>query len=267
MKSSTDASNRQKAQPATVALFVSDIHLSPALPATTETFLGFLDKHAAFTEHLYLLGDIFEYWAGDDDADDPFHQRIIAALRALADAGVKLYWIGGNRDFLVGEGFAAAAGLRLLPDPYIAELCGLRMVLTHGDACCTDDAAYMAFRNQIRDTEWQRQFLAKPLEQRKQIVEAMRMRSKEAQRGKPMDIMDVNPQAIASLFKASEATVMIHGHTHRPALHSADLDGRECLRYVLPDWECEGEKKRGGWLALSRDGHLQRHDAAGVCLD
>lgn len=267
MNSSSEARNQQKAQPATVALFVSDIHLSPELPATTTAFLDFLRKHACRTEQLYLLGDIFEYWAGDDDADDAYHQRIIAALRELADNGVKVYWIAGNRDFLAGESFAAAAGLALLPDPYSLELCGLRMVLTHGDACCTDDTAYMAFRKQVRDAEWQKQFLAKPLVQRKQIVEAMRMSSKEAQRGKTMEIMDVNLQAIHSLFAHSGASVMIHGHTHRPGRHDHEVARKKCVRYVLPDWECEGADQRGGWLALERDGRLQRRDFSGAGLD
>jgi UDP-2,3-diacylglucosamine hydrolase len=256
-----------KAQPSTVALFVSDIHLSPALPATTQAFLTFLQKRARQARQLYLLGDIFEYWAGDDDAKDPYHGRIIAALREVTDAGVQVFWIGGNRDFLVGDSFALATGLTLLPDPHVIELADRRIVLTHGDAWCTDDAAYMAFRRQVRDPQWQQQFLAQPLAQRKQIVEAMRMGSKEAQRGKSMDIMDVNAEAIAGVFASCNTEVMIHGHTHRPALHRLSMQGRACLRYVLPDWDCEGDAPRGGWLALTEDGELHRLDVQGRRLD
>src|SRR5690606_2332345 len=147
-----------------------------------------------------LLGDIFEYWAGDDDADDPYHRGILNALRAVSDSGTELFWIGGNRDFLVGEAVAEAARLVLLPDPTVIEMASRRLMLTHGDAACTDDKAYMAFRRQVRDPQWQQQFLSQPLDKRKQIVEAMRMGSKEAQRGKSMDIMDVNEQAIEELF-------------------------------------------------------------------
>jgi UDP-2,3-diacylglucosamine hydrolase len=258
---------KAKAQPATVALFVSDIHLSPALPATTHAFLAFLQTQAKHAQQLYLLGDVFEYWAGDDDADDPYHRRILAALREVTDAGVHVFWIGGNRDFLVGDSFAHAAGLTLLPDPHVIEIANQRIVLTHGDAWCTDDAAYMAFRKQVRDPQWQQQFLAQPLAQRKQIVEAMRMGSKEAQRGKSMEIMDVNAEAIAGMFASCGADIMIHGHTHRPALHRPSVEGRACLRYVLPDWDCEGEASRGGWLALTEDGELHRLDVQGRRLD
>jgi UDP-2,3-diacylglucosamine hydrolase len=263
----SDDSLATKAQPATVALFVSDIHLSPALSATTQAFLAFLKKQARQAQQLYLLGDIFEYWAGDDDADDPYHRVILAALREVADTGVRIFWIGGNRDFLVSDSFAQAARLTLLPDPHVVEMANRRIVLTHGDAWCTDDAAYMAFRKQIRDPQWQQQFLAQPLAQRKQIVEAMRMGSKEAQRGKSMDIMDVNMEAIAGVFASCGAAVMIHGHTHRPALHRPIVEGSPCLRYVLPDWDCEGEPSRGGWLALSEDGDLHRLDTQGRQLD
>jgi UDP-2,3-diacylglucosamine hydrolase len=267
LHATSDDSLTTKAQPATVALFVSDIHLSPTLPATTQAFLTFLQKQAKQARQLYLLGDIFEYWAGDDDADDSYHRRIIAALREVADSGVQAFWIGGNRDFLVGDSFARAAGLSLLPDPHLIEIANRRIVLTHGDAWCTDDAAYMAFRRQVRDPQWQQQFLAQPLAQRKQIVESMRMGSKEAQRGKSIDIMDVNKEAIAGLFASCGAEVMIHGHTHRPAVHKIAIAGKPCLRYVLPDWDCETEQPRGGWLALMEDGELQRRDALGHRLE
>lgn len=256
-----------KAHPATVALFISDLHLSPALPATTQAFLSFLQNQARHTQQLYLLGDIFEYWAGDDDVEDAYHRSIVIALRQVSDSGVQLFWIAGNRDFLVGASFSQAAGLTVLPDPYVAEIANRCIVLTHGDAWCTDDAAYMAFRRQVRDPQWQQQFLAQPLAQRKQIVEAMRTGSKEAQRGKSMEIMDVNAEAIAGLFASSGAEVMIHGHTHRPALHPLTVEGEKRLRYVLPDWDCEGERWRGGWLALVENGELHGFDAQGSPLE
>ena len=243
----------------TLALFVSDLHLSPDLPKTTEMFFGFLRHHALKTKALYLLGDIFEYWAGDDDLDDPFHHDVIEALRRVSDHGIALYWIAGNRDFLVGETFATACGMRLLSEPYVAEIAEKRVLLLHGDAQCTDDAAYMAFRSQVRDPEWQRTFLARPLAERKAIISGMREGSRQAQRDKPMAIMDVNAGEIERLFDVYAVTLMIHGHTHRPQVH--EHDGR--VRHVLPDWDCDAEVVRGGWIAMDAAGELVRMNVAG----
>ncbi len=245
-----------KAQPATVALFVSDIHLSPQMPKTAAAFFRFLDEHAAQARQLYLLGDVFEYWAGDDDLDDPFNREVVAALHHLSERGVALFWIAGNRDFLAADGFARATGLTLLPDPYVAEIAGQRLLLLHGDAQCTDDSGYMAFRAQVRQPEWQRAFLARPLAERKAIIAGMREGSRDAQRGKAMAIMDVNPQAIAQLFAEHRVSLMIHGHTHRPAVHRTDAG----VRHVLTDWDCDGPAQRGGWLALRADGNLEVMD-------
>ena len=153
-----------KAQPETVALFVSDLHLSAQMPKTVAAFFQFLNEEASTTRQLYLLGDIFEYWAGDDDLDDPFNRKVVDALRALIDKGISLYWMAGNRDFLVGDAFAQATGMRLLPDPFVADIGGQRMLLVHGDAQCTDDKDYMEFRSQVRNPAWQSAFLAKPLD-------------------------------------------------------------------------------------------------------
>ena len=243
----------------TLALFVSDLHLSPDLPKTTEMFFGFLRDHALKTKALYLLGDVFEYWAGDDDLEDPFHRDVIHALRRVSDHGIALYWIAGNRDFLVGETFATACGLRLLSEPHIAEIAEKRVLLLHGDAQCTDDTAYMAFRSQVRDPEWQRVFLARPLAERKAIINGMREGSRQAQREKPMAIMDVNAREIERLFDAYAVTLMIHGHTHRPQVH--EHDGR--VRHVLPDWDCDAEVVRGGWIAMDAAGELVRVNVAG----
>lgn len=245
----------------TQALFVSDLHLSPDLPKTTEVFLGFLRDQALHSRSLYLLGDIFEYWAGDDDLDDPFHRRIIEALREVSDRGVALYWIAGNRDFLAGEAFASACGLQLLQEPHVADIAGQHVLLLHGDAQCTDDHAYMQFRAQVRDPEWQRAFLGRPLAERKAIIAGMREGSREAQREKPMAIMDVNARAISDLFDTCAATLMIHGHTHRPNVH--DHDG--CLRYVLPDWDCDAAVARGGWIAMDSAGNITRHLTPPAC--
>ncbi|HEY8606397.1 MAG TPA: UDP-2,3-diacylglucosamine diphosphatase [Noviherbaspirillum sp.] len=242
------------AQPDPVALFVSDVHLQPALPRTTQAFLDFLRKHACRAQRLYLLGDLFEYWAGDDDIEDPYNLAVVAALREVSDAGVQLYWIPGNRDFLVGEAFAGAAGLQLLSEPHVLQLAGRKLVLVHGDAQCTDDTGYMAFRAQVRQPGWQAAFLAKSLAERKAIIAGMRSGSREAQREKSYAIMDVNQEAIEDLFAASGAEAMIHGHTHRPAVHRHPAPQGERERHVLPDWDCDATPARGGWLALQYDG-------------
>lgn len=244
--------------PETLALFVSDLHLNPDLPRTTEVFFDFLRSHALRTRSLYLLGDIFEYWAGDDDLDDPFHRQVIDALRSVSDHGVSVNWIAGNRDFLVGETFAAACGIHLLTEPHVAEIAGQRILLLHGDAQCTDDTSYMAFRAQVRDADWQRAFLGRPLAERKSIIAGMREGSRQAQRDKAMDIMDVNSAEISRLFDAYAVTLMIHGHTHRPQVHESD--GR--IRHVLPDWDCDTEAVRGGWIAVDAAGTIHRVDLA-----
>lgn len=243
-----------EAQREIVALFVSDIHLCEAMPKTTASFLDFLGKHAVNAERVYLLGDLFEYWAGDDDSDTAYHQQIILALRALSDAGVQMYWIAGNRDFLIGEHFAKLTKVQQLNDPSQLQLAGRQLVLSHGDALCTDDVNYIAFRSMVRQTSWQTQFLAKPLAERKAIIEGMRNTSNSEQRNKSMAIMDVNQSAVSKLHREFPGSVLIHGHTHRNAIHQ-EVDGP---RYVLPDWECDhADNPRGGWLQLTRDGTLQ----------
>jgi UDP-2,3-diacylglucosamine hydrolase len=246
--------------PAT-ALFISDLHLQQSHPRTAAAFLGFLANQARSAGALYLLGDLFEYWAGDDDLDTPFHQTIVKAIRALSDAGVAVYWIAGNRDFLVGARFAEAAGLSLLAEPHVIDIAGHRIALVHGDAQCTADLGYMSFRAQVRDPAWQQQFLALPLAQRQAIIAGLREGSREAHDGKTMEIMDVTPQAVEALHAVTGAKTIIHGHTHRPALHRA---GKQ-LRYVLPDWELDAGPARGGWIAIDADGAITRHriDAPG----
>lgn len=254
------------AQPDTVALFVSDLHLHVAMPRTAQAFFNFLQHQARRSQQLYLLGDIFEYWAGDDDIATPFNQHVVSTIRAISAAGVAVFWMAGNRDFLVGDRFAAATGVRLLPDPVVTQIAGYRMVLTHGDAQCTDDRAYMEFRARVRSQDWQQKFLALPLAERKAIIADLRSGSREAQRAKSSDIMDVNAGAIATLFDTTDTEVMIHGHTHRPACHRYPAHPSPRVRYVLPDWDCDAAVQRGGWIGISADGAIRRFDVNGHAL-
>lgn len=248
------------------AVFVSDVHLQESRPDTTRAFFGFLRGHARRARCLYLLGDIFEYWAGDDDCAAPFHQSVLRELAAVASAGVQVFWMAGNRDFLVGQEFCRQGHVQLLEEPHIAEfpeLGGLRLALVHGDAQCTDDLPYMEFRAKVRQAEWQRQFLGMPLAQRKAIIAGLRKDSQQQQSMKAAAIMDVNQAAVMALFEQTGVRTLIHGHTHRPALHETAADGSPVKsgglqRYVLPDWECESEPKRGGWIGIDQGGKLRR---------
>jgi UDP-2,3-diacylglucosamine hydrolase len=249
------------------ALFVSDVHLQAGMPRTTEAFLAFLATQARQTRALYLLGDLFEYWAGDDDIDSPYQRRIVDAIRDVTDAGVAVSWIAGNRDFLVGEGFVSATGIRLLSDPSIIDFDGYPVILSHGDAACTDDAAYMQFRALVRSETWQQQFLAMPLTERKLAIEGMRQQSKAALRDKPAEITDVNEDAVAATFESAQANVMIHGHTHRPGRHLYGHGAGYRARYVLPDWDCDTTPARGGWISIDFNGVVRRHALDGSEID
>lgn len=251
------------AQPPMVAFFISDLHLSESQPRTTQAFLDFLQQRVSQAQELYILGDLFEYWAGDDDLGTPYNKEIADALHALSDTGVKIFWIAGNRDFLVGPEFAQATGLILLPDPFVACISNKRITLTHGDAQCIDDTAYMAFREQVRQEQWRAAFLLLPLSQRKTIITGLRNDSSQAKNEKSYEIMDVNAMAIEDLFDATETTIMIHGHTHRPARHDIFSSGRQRVRYVLPDWDVEAEVSRGGWIAIDVNGEIMRFDITG----
>jgi len=246
----------------TLALFISDLHLQASHPRTLDAFLRFLAERAPHAESLYLLGDIFEYWAGDDDLETPFNAAIADALFQLTGQGVAVYWMAGNRDFLVGAAFAQAAGLSLLAEPHVATIAGQRLLLVHGDAECTGDLKYMAFRAQVRDPAWQAQFLAMPLAQRKAIIAGLREGSRAAHTEKSYEIMDVTPDAIAALHRTSGADTIIHGHTHRPALHQHG----HLRRFVLPDWELDEQPVRGGWIAIDAAGRITRHGLDGATL-
>jgi len=218
-------------------LFISDLHLCEERPQITALFLDFLATTATKAEALYILGDLFEYWAGDDDLFDPYHQRIVAGLRALSDKRTRLYVMHGNRDLLLGQKFVAACGAILLTDPTIIELYGQVALLTHGDKLCTDDEKYQEFRRQVHDPAWQKTFLAQPLASRKAQIAGMRSQSEQEKSAKSEAIMDVNAEAVASLLaEHGYPPMLIHGHTHRMNRHALNISGYQCERIVLGDW-------------------------------
>ncbi len=216
-------------------LFISDLHLSADHPHTMAAFQRFISTEAKSAEALYILGDLFEYWAGDDDLSDAFHQQVTGALRSLA--GTRVYLMHGNRDLLMGSELAAACNALLLKDPTLLDLYGTPTLITHGDMLCTDDIEYQQFRSHVRSVEFQRTFLAKPLAERKAYIESLRRQSEEMKEHKAMDIMDVNEGAVAGLLRAHNYPRLIHGHTHRPNHHKHVVDGRICDRWVLGDWD------------------------------
>lgn len=242
-------------------LFASDLHLSSATPGIARRFIDFLAGPVRRASALYLLGDVFDYWAGDDDAGESFNATIGAALRAATASGVDLGFIAGNRDFLIGDDFAAATGLRLLPDPFVLSVATWQFVLTHGDQLCTDDIDYQDFRNTVRRPEWRAQFLALPLVERKRIIGDLRERSEQAKRDKAERapyVMDVNPAATDDFLRDHGYATLIHGHTHRPAMHDHVVDGIHCQRHVLADWHEDDGKGRGEYLAWDGE-ELRRH--------
>ena len=232
------------------SLFISDLHLCDARPAVTSAFIHFLKNEAKNAENLFILGDLFEYWAGDDDIDHPHNQSVISALKELSGHGTKTFFIHGNRDFLISTKFSTDAGIKLLADPTMLELYGTKVLLSHGDDLCTDDVAYQAFREQVRNPKWQSQFLAQPLASRKAQIEALRIRSEDEKSGKPLMIMDINQIALEKLIIAHDyPPLFIHGHTHRPKVHNLKINDHECKRIVLGDWY-----DQGSCLRLDKDG-------------
>lgn len=227
------------------SLFISDLHLCESRPHITAAFLHFLSHTVIKADALYILGDLFEYWAGDDDLDDAHHRLIIDAFKSLTNAGVKVFFMHGNRDFLISSGFCQAAHITLLQDPCLIELYGKQILLSHGDALCTDDADYMAFRNQVRNSQWQTDFLNQSLAARKKYIESIRNRSEHEKTQKSAQIMDVNTQAVADLLKTFDyPPLFIHGHTHRPKQHRLEIDGHPITRIVLGDWYEQGSYLR-----------------------
>ena len=229
-------------------LFISDLHLDAERPAITELFGRFIEEQARGADALYILGDLFEAWVGDDDPSET-GAFVADALRGLVDAGTPVYFIRGNRDFLLGDDFARRAGATILPDPAVVMLYGKPILLMHGDTLCTDDVAYQAFRTQTRDPRWQAQFLAQPLAARLAFADQARAASKAHQsglqdKGTMETITDVAPATVSGTLARFGIDTLIHGHTHRPAVHGLDVDGRRGERIVLGDWYEQGSELR-----------------------
>lgn len=222
-------------------LLVADLHLSEQNPEVLDGFLAYLAHTAPNADALYVLGDLFDAWIGDDlmASSHPLASvanQVAKALAALAKGGTAVYLMHGNRDFLLGEAFATACQARLLEEPLLLTLCQQQAVLLHGDSLCTADEAYMAFRQQSRDPQWQAQMLALPLQQRLELARNLRQESDSANAEKPHEIMDVTPAEVVRLMQTLDVSLMIHGHTHRPCKHLLDCHGRPAQRLVLGDW-------------------------------
>lgn len=217
-------------------LFISDLHLEESRPDITEAFLGFLDGTASGVDQLYILGDFFEAWIGDDERT-PLQEQIAAALRKLRDSGTDIFLMHGNRDFLIGEDFCKRAGATLLDDPTVIDLHGTPTLLMHGDSLCTADVEYQKFRANMRNPQWQQMILQRPLEDRQQMARQLREISMAKNQGKEEFIMDVTPEEVIKDMEAHGVQHMIHGHTHRPAVHELIANGLPAKRIVLGDWD------------------------------
>ena len=226
-------------------LFISDLHLSAERPEANEKFFSFMESKARGAAALYVLGDLFEVWIGDDDVADGFNRLIVGSFAALAKAGTPVYLMHGNRDFLMGKRFCAATGATLLRDPTVVDIDGSRTLLMHGDTLCTDDVDYQRWRKKARNRFLQAIFLMTSLETRRKISAKGREKSKQVVAGKPAEIMDVNDDAVRDAFRTHRVSRLIHGHTHRAGHHHLEVDGRRCERWVLPDWY-----GRGGYLEV-----------------
>lgn len=224
-------------------LFISDLHLEGDRPEIGQQFVEFLDGEARTADALYILGDLFESWVGDDDPN-PHYANMKAAIRALSDTGVPVYFMHGNRDFMIGGRFAAETGVTILPDPSPLTLHGKRVLLSHGDALCTDDAEYQQVRQMTRDPEWQAMMRARPLAERLAFAADARAKSQQRNATLAEEIMDVNQQAVEATVAAHGVDILLHGHTHRPAIHTFEVDGREYKRIVLGDWYEQGSVLR-----------------------
>jgi UDP-2,3-diacylglucosamine hydrolase len=221
------------------SLFISDLHLHESRPQVTRAFFHFLHTQAIHAEALYILGDFFDAWIGDDD-DSELLQDVADGLHKLNELGVAIYFMHGNRDFLLGEAYAAKAGMELIPDGIIIDLYGTPTLLMHGDSLCTDDVEYQQFRAMVRSPQWQQQILAQPLAARRTLAAQMREKSQSMNSLKAEDILDVSPAEVIAQMEAAGVTRMIHGHTHRPARHPLVIDGKPAERIVLGDWHNSG---------------------------
>jgi UDP-2,3-diacylglucosamine hydrolase len=230
-------------------LFISDLHLCAERPHIVQKFLDFVANTAPQAETLYVLGDLFESWAGDDELEDPFNAAVADAFRELCGKGVPVYFMHGNRDLLIGPEFTARCSAQLINDPSLLDLYGTRTLIMHGDTLCTDDIDYQKFRVYARNSDNQKKFLAQPLAARKQQMKGMRAESISSKQAKPEEIMDVSMTAVAQVLREHHYPRIIHGHTHRPARHVHTVDGHTCERWVLNDWY-----QRGGYLRCDASG-------------
>jgi UDP-2,3-diacylglucosamine hydrolase len=226
-----------------IRLFVSDLHLDAQSPAATQQFLDFLQGPARQAAALYILGDLFEAWIGDDAADAS-QQRVIEGLRELSAAGVACFALHGNRDFLLGEAFSAQSGVQLLPDPVVAQFAQESVLLTHGDTLCIDDQPYQELRSSVREPDWQQRFLSLPVQVRQHLAQRARAGSRAHTQYSAQEIMDVNPQAVQQAMQAVGVQRLIHGHTHRPARHALKINQKPAERIVLGAWYEQGSVLR-----------------------
>ncbi len=217
------------------ALFISDLHLDDTRSSVLDAFLRLLATTAGSVDRLYILGDLFEAWIGDDDTGEP-GAAVAQALQAVRTAGTAIGLQHGNRDFLLGTDFCRRAGVELLPDPYVIDLYGRNVLITHGDRLCTDDVDYLAFREEVRSESWQRHFLAQDLAARRAFAKQARDASRASQAGKEAHILDASQRAIEIEMRNAGVQFMIHGHTHRPAIHRFEVAGDRHTRVVLGDW-------------------------------
>ena len=232
--------------------FISDLHLSPKHPQITDRFKAFIEHKARQGRALYILGDLFEYWLGDD-ATDTLAAEVAASLSQLAQHDIKIYYMHGNRDFLIGEAYAQRCQFEILPDPTIHTLFGHSWILTHGDALCTDDQAYQAVRQVVREPVWQQDFLRKSIPERIAFAEQARQKSSEHTQTASQSIMDVNQQAVSALFAEHAQSLCIHGHTHRPAVHTHE----DTTRVVLGDWH-----DNSSYVRMHQNGYQLIHGGA-----
>lgn len=239
-------------------LFISDLHIDSSQGVILASLLRLLQEQARGADALYILGDLFEAWVGDDDLNDA-GDRVAAALRELSNAGTRIYLMHGNRDFLLGDNFAERCGGELIADPSVIECYGQRLVVLHGDSLCTRDSAYLSYRSQVRDPAWQQAFLARPLLERHMVAQQIRQQSKDANSHKASDIMDVTPQEVIDLLEKLQVNLMIHGHTHRPGIHMLRLpqpinDSSEAARIVLGSWD-----QKAWMLEFTPDSYELKH--------
>ncbi len=235
--------------------FIADLHLEPSRPDSTQQLFALLQQICGQADALYILGDFFEYWVGDDFLDTPAVEPLLPVINALAelcDSGVPSYFMHGNRDFLVGQRFAEESGCVLLPEQQVIDLYGIPTLLMHGDTLCSDDVDYQQARTILRDPQWQAQLLAQSIPQRLQRAREMREISKNTTRHKNAGIMDVNQHTVEQAMRKARVTRLIHGHTHRPAIHDFSLDGKTARRIVLGDWYTQSS-----FLRVERNNELE----------